>query len=120
MICLKLPLSVKISDETETGSHYYNYITPETRLTVSLETVLSRAQASLYGVLADSDTSVRNNAFMCKLQCANYLHIVRTVELLFIMTVVGWPGCLLVHSIIRLAPITQHNVAGNDEKTRPD
>ena len=48
MICLKLPWSVKISDETETGSHYYNYITPETRLTVSLETVLSRAQASLY------------------------------------------------------------------------
>ena len=28
-----------------------------------------------HGVLAESDTSVRNNAFMCKLQCANYLHI---------------------------------------------
>ena len=56
--------------------------------------------------------------------CANcsvqIICTLRTVELLFIMTVVGWPGCLLVHSIIRLAPITQHNVAGNDEKTRPD
>ena len=61
------------------------------------------------------------SSFLCKLQCANYLHIVRrTVELLLIMTVVAWRGCLLVHSIIRLAPITQHNVAGNDEKTRPD
>ena len=97
-------------------------ITPETRLTVTLETpgrtaetVLSRTQASLYSAVSTQNTvcwqiviqvcEIMPSCANCSVQIAHCAH--GRASVYYGGGWLAWlPGCLLVHSIIRVSPIT--------------